>query len=65
MKTFTKEQVLEILESMADNLQFLRDTIERGEDFGFDLDLATVYAAHKFDPMMEFLASTGGSPLAD
>lgn len=52
---FTKEEILEILEGMVDNLEYLRDTVEMGGDFGFDLDALTSFMDYKFDPLLKFL----------
>lgn len=54
-KQFTKEEILEILEGMVDNLECLRDTVEMGGDFGFDLDVLTSFMDYKFDPLLKFL----------
>lgn len=54
---FTKEQILEVLEAMTDNLMFLRDSIEQGRDFDFDLDVAISYGKHEVKPVLEYLES--------
>lgn len=54
-KQFTKEEILEILEGMVDNLECLRDTIKMGGAFDFDLDVLTSFMDYKFDPLLTFL----------
>ena len=63
-KKFTKEEILGILEFMADNLMWLRQSIEQG-NFKFDLDVATAFAAEKYDPVMEYLMRVPGYVLPD
>lgn len=54
---FTKEHILDVLEAMADNLMFLRESIERGDDSDFDLDVAISYGKHELKPVLEYLES--------
>lgn len=56
-KQFTKKEILEILVGMAGHLDFLRDTIKMGGDFGFDLDVLTTFMDYKFDPLLKYLAT--------
>lgn len=62
---FTRKQIVEILNGMIDNLEFLRDTIVMHGDPSFDFSVASVFANHKFYPLMEYLDSTNGNPFSD
>lgn len=64
-KQFSREEILEILNGMIDNLECLRDTIEMRGDPSFDYSVASIFAVHKFDPLMEYLDSTDGNPFSD
>lgn len=57
IEKFTKQNILEVLEAAANNLMFLRDTIERDDDFDFDLDVAVCYGEHELKPVLEYLES--------
>lgn len=62
---FTKQNILDVLEAAADNLMFLRDTIERGDDFDFDLDVAVAYGKHELKPVLEYLENNSNHALPD
>lgn len=64
-KKLTKQNILDVLEAMAENLMWLRDAIERGDDFSLDLDVAICYGKHELKPVLEHLESLSNPTLPD